>query len=358
MLNKRYEIIKPIKSGGFGEVYLAKDHNLGIEVALKRYHLEQMASKVGGIKNAEKYSVINEIRRAILFQHPNVCRYFDAFRYDEGSSFGLQHYEIGVMEYISGGDLDAYVKKHGINSEKAKKALLGVLEGLSYLHGQGVIHRDIKPNNILVSGDTPKIIDFGISKETEKEGNTSTILFTSPGYVSPEQIDNITFGIDQKISYNIDLWAFGVMLYSLCKDKMPFGTPGKTDETSSIFRNRVLTQSIDALDWAGISDTYKQLIKACLVKDAKKRVKTAKDVINMLSGGFTQKPHPDGGRTTPDTKPEKPVITKPESSDKKPGGSDEIKYERLKTPNYKWLIIIAVLVNIIFLIIYIIAMFN
>ncbi|MBK8624029.1 MAG: hypothetical protein IPN86_00180 [Saprospiraceae bacterium] len=148
------------------------------------------------------------------------------------------------------------------------------------------------------------------------------------------------------------------MLYSLCKDKMPFGTPGKTDETKSIFRNTVLTHSIDALDWTGISDTYKQVIKACLVKDAKKRVKTAKDVINMLSGGFTQKPHPDGGRTTPDTKPEKPVITKPESSDKKPGGSDEIKYERLKTPNYKWLIIIAVLVNIIFLIIYIIAMFN
>ena len=283
MLNNRYEIIKPIKSGGFAEVYLAKDHNLGINVALKRYHLEQMASKVGGIKNAEKYSVINEIRRAISFNHPNVARYYDAFRYEMASTFGKEHYEIGVVEYLADGDLSDFIKRNGIGSEKVKNALIGILKGLEYLHSKQIIHRDIKENNILFDGDIPKIIDFGISKEVESNGSGSTsLLFSTPGYLAPEQIEPNKYSVNGKVTHNIDFWAFGVMLYYQFKKELPFGTYGESEESKSAFRMRVLTKDIEELDWTGIPSNFIQVIKRCLKKNACERVNKAQDLIDLL----------------------------------------------------------------------------
>lgn len=116
LINQRYETIRELGSGGFGTVYLARDTQLDILVALKRYDLKKMQGKFGSEEKALKYSVVNEIRRAIRLNHPNIIRYYDAFSISMASAFGQESYQVGVMEYLPDGDLHEYVARHGADS--------------------------------------------------------------------------------------------------------------------------------------------------------------------------------------------------------------------------------------------------
>src|SRR5687768_13958593 len=119
--------------GGFSRVFKANDVLLEREVALKVFNPEQSA----------QYDLITEIKKVIKFQQENLCRYYDVAILENVNAFGEdEQVQVGVMEYLDGGELKSYLKKH---PQYLNKLLCDVLKGLSYLHKRSIIHRDLKP---------------------------------------------------------------------------------------------------------------------------------------------------------------------------------------------------------------------
>src|SRR5215217_6569021 len=145
-----------IGKGGFSKVYKATDTLLERPVALKFF--------TGNL--GDKYQVLNEIRKVIRFEHPNLCKYYDVAVLTSKNVLGEpERIEVGIMEYIDAGNFKTFTKK---NPQHVDKLLVDVLRGLAFLHKHGIAHRDLKPQNILIKivDDEPvsKITDFGISK--------------------------------------------------------------------------------------------------------------------------------------------------------------------------------------------------
>ena len=145
-----------IAKGGFARVFRAEDVMLERQVALKVYSAEA----------SSKYDLISEIRKVVQLEHPNLCRYYDVALLQNTTAMGEEEeLQVGVMEYLDGGDIKSYVKQH---PQHLEKLLIDVLQGLFYLHQHQIIHRDLKPANILIkntaTGPVAKITDFGISK--------------------------------------------------------------------------------------------------------------------------------------------------------------------------------------------------
>jgi serine/threonine protein kinase len=203
-----------IDKGGFARVFKAYDNMLDRQVALKVY--SQGASS--------KYDLITEIKKVWHLEHPNLCRYYDVAILEGTTAIGEEEIlQIGVMEYLDGGDIKRYLKDH---PRYLSKLLTDVLQGLSFLHASGIIHRDLTPTNILIkkisSAPIAKITDFGISKVMDAVSPKSSELLGKVEYMAPEQFNPRKYGINGKISNNLDLWSFGCLTYELIKDESFF----------------------------------------------------------------------------------------------------------------------------------------
>ena len=200
-----------IGKGGFSKVYKAYDKKFQRWVALKIYKTSELS---------ERYSPMAEIQRVINLDHPNICRYIDFEEIEKEDSLGeIEKIQVGVMELLDGGN---FVKYYRTSNDLSvfKKLLTDVLLGLSYLHRKGIIHRDIKPANILIketdNGPVAKITDFGISKKSgSANSGTSSALIVSIPYMAPEQLNVQKYGIDEKVSFNIDFWSLGVTVFEV-----------------------------------------------------------------------------------------------------------------------------------------------
>ncbi len=181
-----YEIIRPLGQGGFAAVFEARDRFLDRRVAIK--HL--LLNRVGDDKAVKRF--LQEARVAAALEHPNVVSIY-GMRVEE-----KQFYMI--MEYLAGGSLRQLLDKQGkLPVEQAVRLATGICEGLATFHAQGIIHRDIKGENILLTADgRPKVIDFGIAHVPEAAGGLgltqagfqpSTLLFSSPEQVRGEPVD-------------------------------------------------------------------------------------------------------------------------------------------------------------------------
>ena len=277
-IKDRYEYSPNDKlgEGGFASVYLAFDKILQRKVALKFYTN----------KGEHDKSLVNEIRIAINLEHPNLCRYYDVqieqFQNIHGS---FDQLEIGILEYINGGEIDDYLK---INPQSLNLLLKGVLQGLQFLHSKQIIHRDLKPSNILIKTSTeepvPKIVDFGISKSIDSQKSNSSKLMGTVRYMAPEQFDPKTYGINQKISTNVDLWAFGLILYELVqkeplivlKDDLTFS------EIATTIQKEIKFHKLEQLP-----SPYREIAKRCIIPNANNRVKNAAELLSLLQGNTT-----------------------------------------------------------------------
>jgi formylglycine-generating enzyme required for sulfatase activity len=260
-----------IGKGGFGRVYKAWDADLGEYVALKR---------VSAADIPEGYDLIKEVLRARRFSHPNLCTYYDGFRFKGADTFGEeQEFHFAVMELITGGQIDQIGFAKLPDATKLD-LLRQILEGLAYLHGEGVIHRDIKPSNILIQKSEDKlrvkITDFGISKHIAADYSLVSNAIGSIEYMPPEQ-----FQEGEKISYNADIWSFGVLLYELITEELPFGSR-KENNSKGVIIDAIHKRDVSAkLD--NIAEPYRSLIKACLVKDRNQRVKDLAALRELIS---------------------------------------------------------------------------
>ena len=262
----KYNIRQPIGKGGFGEVYKAINTQTHEVVAIK---------KSEAFEAKGKYTLLNEYEKGVNLRHPNLLKYLDCYRFD--TRVGV--FDFGVLEYVNGGDLNQFMKNLP-STEQITRVLIGILEGLEYLHGQGIIHRDLKPSNILINYEegliVPKIIDFGISKDIKSDASIISNVIGSYEYMSPEQLG----AGDQRMKPNSDLWTFGVIVYQMLTGELPFGSRKEGNSSAQII-NKVMDAQAPA-NLSNVPDPFKTLIKICLIKKPEKRVKSAAQCIRLL----------------------------------------------------------------------------
>jgi len=204
-LGERYHIIRPLGEGGMGEVYLARDRELDREVALKVIRLD-LASHPGILERFKR-----EIQLSSNITHKNILRV-----YDLGEAGGVKFL---TMQYVEGQDLAALIRQENrLSVTRAVEIFRQICEGLQAAHEQGVIHRDLKPQNILIDGrGRVAIADFGLAKSFEYASLTEAgKVIGTPHYMSPEQVKGIA--LDQRS----DIYSLGIILYEMLTGTMPF----------------------------------------------------------------------------------------------------------------------------------------
>lgn len=291
---KRYEYGPDdmLGEGGFAQVYKAYDKQFEEYVALKFYNKGEQG----------KYDVLHEMKDSRSYSHKNIIRVHDAFlvRFEHA---GIHSYvQIGVLEFANGGNLRDFIAAKP-DREVFRKVLVSILNALEYLHADKVlIHRDLSPENILMYKEgtkwIPKIADFGISKKIELDSSDveqkkSTQLMGKTDYMAPEQFYPEKFGINGRINTNVDIWAFGIILYEIFLKKTPFG-----DSDENPMRTIQSITSDPLPDVKEVPEPYRTIIKQCLRKDAHKRIQAAREIITQLEEP-NRTPQANYAKTTP-----------------------------------------------------------
>ena len=199
-----YKIVAKLGEGGMGVVYKAEDTQLRRTVALKFLPRETLDEE------EVKARLIREAQAAASLDHPNICQVFGIHE-EDGEIFI-------AMAYIDGPSLAEKIKERPLPLDEALTIATQIAEGLQEAHEQGVVHRDIKPQNVLLTGKGQvKILDFGLASLTGRSKLTKTgTTMGTPAYMSPEQLEG------KNVDRRADIWALGCVLYEMLTQKSPF----------------------------------------------------------------------------------------------------------------------------------------
>jgi predicted Ser/Thr protein kinase len=272
-----YEILAPIGAGGMGEVYRARDTKLDRDVAIKvlptalAQHPERLARFE---REAKVLAALN---------HPNIA-----------GIYGLEDRAI-VMELVEGPTLADRIAAGPIPLEESLKIAAQIADALEAAHEKGIVHRDLKPANVKVRDDgTVKVLDFGLATAVQSSGrepgdgaNSPTltmgatevgVILGTASYMSPEQARG------QKVDKRADIWAFGVVLYEMLTGQRLFDGPTVSDVLA-----QVLTKEPD---WGRIPEKARRLVRKCLEKDPKRRLRDITGMELLLESGNEAPPNP------------------------------------------------------------------
>ena len=204
MVDSRYRILTRIGSGGMADVYRAEDTHLGREVALKVLH-RRFSADEGFVERFRR-----EASSAASLQHPNVVNVFDRGEHD-----GTYYI---AMEHLSGSTLKQLIDAQApLDQDRAIELGIQILKATGFAHRRGVIHRDLKPHNVIVSAeDTAKVTDFGIARAGASEMTETGSIMGTAQYLSPEQAQG------QAVSPASDIYSIGVLLYEALTGQVPF----------------------------------------------------------------------------------------------------------------------------------------
>ena len=263
VLDNRYDVVRPLGSGGMGEVYLARDRVLGRDVALKVLRKQY----AGDDEFAERFK--REAMSAASLSHSNIIQVYDRGETEEGASYI-------AMEYVPGGTLKERISREG-PLEAADAAGLGaqVAQALAAAHDRGMVHRDIKPQNVLLAArGGAKVADFGIARA----GSSATISRTgavmgTAGYMSPEQ------ALGRPTTPKSDLYSLGVVLYEALTGELPY-TADNPIAVSMKHVNEPLRPPIE-ID-PSIPEGMNALVTKLLAKDPEDRYADADELADDL----------------------------------------------------------------------------
>jgi serine/threonine protein kinase/predicted Zn-dependent protease len=273
----RYQVIEELGKGGMGTVYKVFDSEIKEKIALKLLKPEVAADE----DTVERFR--NEIKLARKIGHKYVCRMFDLGKAEET-------YFI-TMEYVPGEDLKSFIRRSGrLTVGKAVYVARQVLEGLAEAHRLGVVHRDLKPQNIMIDRDgNARIMDFGIARSLKARGITAAgVMIGTPEYMSPEQAE--VKDVDQRS----DIYSFGVILYEMLVGRVPF--EGETLLGIAMKHKSQPPQNPKELN-PQIPDDLNRAVLKCLEKSKDKRYQSAEDMLTDI--GKIEKEIPTTDRVMP-----------------------------------------------------------
>ncbi|NRB40348.1 MAG: protein kinase [Pseudomonadales bacterium] len=266
-----YQLQKSLGKGGMGEVMLALDTRLQRQVAIKR--LLSNSNPIHQLRLQREAATLAQIN------HPNVVQLYDILELDDGIAL--------VMEYVDGADLKKYLKEHLVSLQQRLDWLLQISQGLAAIHAQGIIHRDLKAENILISQQgIAKITDLGIAKvqteETQTELTATGHLVGSFSAFSPEQ------ALGKTLDQRSDLFSFGILAFRLLCGCHPFGD--NTNQQQLV--QNILNQPPLAAGQLNpdLSQALQQLLQQLLNKDPAQRPATAQLVSEHLQQNIKQLP--------------------------------------------------------------------
>lgn len=259
----RYQIIEELGKGGMGRVYKVLDKETKEKIALKLIKPEIASDR----KIIERFR--NELTTARKIVHKNVCRMYDLGK-EKGS------YYI-TMEYISGQDLKGLIRQTGqLTVGKSVSIAKQICEGLSEAHRTGVVHRDLKPTNIMIDTEgNVRIMDFGISRILKEKGITGAgVMIGTLEYMSPEQVEG------KDIDQRSDIYSLGIIFYEMITGVVPFD--GDTP-LSIAHKHKYETAQEPKKINTQISDDLNRVVLKCLEKDKEKRYQNSGEVLLDLN---------------------------------------------------------------------------
>lgn len=256
----RYEILEKVGAGGMSDVYKAKDHILGRYVAIKV--LKQEFSEDRNFVTKFR----TEAQSAAGLEHPNIVNI-----YDVGSDDGLYYI---VMEYVEGITLKTYIEKKGQLSFKESVSIaIQVARGIEAAHNKEIIHRDIKPQNIMISTEGKvKVTDFGIARAASSNTISADVM-GSVHYASPEQARN---GF---VDARSDLYSLGIVMYEMITGRVPFDG----DTTVAVAIQHLQEEIVPPSTYASnIPVSFEQIIMKCTLKNPDRRYQTIAELLADL----------------------------------------------------------------------------
>ncbi|MEM8964436.1 MAG: serine/threonine-protein kinase, partial [Acidobacteriota bacterium] len=218
----RYQILGELGKGAMGVVYLAQDPIIGRQVALKTFRFE-IAVEDDEIEQF-RARFLREAQSAGILNHPHIVTIHDVVEDPNTGVFFI------AMEYVKGTDLKRLMKRQGrLPLGFVIDVVAQIAEGLDYAHAKGVVHRDVKPANIIITADKQaKITDFGIARVNASNLTVEGQLLGTPNYMAPEQIQG------REVDHRADLFSLGVLLYELITGTKPFAGENLTVVTHRI----------------------------------------------------------------------------------------------------------------------------
>jgi CHASE2 domain-containing sensor protein/predicted Ser/Thr protein kinase len=261
----RYQLIRELGRGEMGIVYLGKDPKINRLVAIKTIRFGEAADD-GEVKPI-KDRFFKEAEAAGRLSHPNIVTV-----YDVGEDHDLSYI---AMEFIEGKDLTIFCKGNSLMPAKVALKIVGtVVQALDYAHTQGVVHRDIKPGNIMLVRDgTIKITDFGIARVSSSSRTRTGIIMGTPTYMSPEQLAG------RRVDGRSDIFSLGIVLYELLTGEKPF----KGESITTLMFQIANSPHPSPTEYkSDIPEPCLRIIDRALMKEAEKRYQRGNEMFEDI----------------------------------------------------------------------------
>jgi serine/threonine-protein kinase len=290
VVQRRYRLTRPIGQGGMGVVYGGETVDSRQPVALKLLRPELL----GEDEVVKRFLEEGLVAQRIV--HPNVLRIFESGRAEDGTPFL-------AMELLDGSSLQAHLRASGrMAPAQAVPIVLGILAGLGAAHAMGVVHRDLKPDNVILARDpsgtfVPKVVDFGIAKVMDAAGGMGNqtrtgVLLGTPAYMSPEQIRNA-----KDVDLRTDLWAVGVMFYEMVTGRSAFPAPTEFARLASVLG----TQPDPLVSVDPALAPFAPVVERALHKDRNQRFQSADEMARALAHAAAAAAAMPGSHPAPNT---------------------------------------------------------